>query len=239
MAGYADQSLHGGCLPPGELPEDGPPAPGPYTGGLPSGAWPFARAGIALRGAVRVLRTNFRHTRSIRQLAEAFRPPGRGGEGAQTFREGPPPELYRSADPGELRQLLCRKAAVLIGELGYEPENLCVLVSRREEVPVLVGLLEESGIGALDIDSSAFAFRERDRVRVATLHSCKGLDFPVVLLYLPGLERPGSFDPDRAERLLRNLVYVGMTRAMDHLSVFTADSEDPVLRDLAAAFEAL
>ena len=74
----------------------------------------------------------------------------------------------------ELKRLLLEKVRVFIEELGYDPENLCVLVPRNFET----------------------------------------------------------------ERLLRNLVYVGITRAMDNVNVFTLDSPDPILWDLAACFRA-
>ncbi len=66
-----------------------------------------------------------------------------------------------------------------------------------------------------------------DRVTLMTLHSSKGLEFPVV--FLPGLEEailPHSrsmFDPDQLEEE-RRLMYVGMTRAMKSLFILRAKS---------------
>jgi hypothetical protein len=57
-----------------------------------------------------------------------------------------------------------------------------------------------------------FSFRPAGRIRISTLHSSKGLDFPVVLLYLPCLHRRKAYDEQQTERLLRNLVCVGITR---------------------------
>ncbi len=211
--------------------------------------WPLGRAGITLRGATRVLKTNFRNTRQIHELAERFRGQGRpaarrpeaaGPERAQpeafTFREGPAPEIYVSASPEELKRLLRGKLELFVHELGYDPENICILVPRNVEIQTLGAYLGEHGLEASDVSGEEFTFRQRDRVRISTLHSAKGLDFPVVLLYLPYLHRRRHFDAEQTEKLLRNLVYVGISRGMDNVNVFTTGSGDPVLRDLIASF---
>ncbi len=71
------------------------------------------------------------------------------------------------------------------------------------------------------------------------MHSSKGLDFPVVLLLLDKLPRTAELnDPDAAGKMRRNLIYVSMTRAMDHLNIFTLDGENrPEIRDLTGLFE--
>jgi superfamily I DNA/RNA helicase len=70
-------------------------------------------------------------------------------------------------------------------------------------------------------------------VRVSTVHSSKGLDFPVVLLYLPSLPIAGEYDEKAADSLARNLIYVAMTRAMDNLNVFVMyEAKEKVVQDL-------
>ncbi len=88
-----------------------------------------------------------------------------------------------------------------------------------------------------DITEEGFSFRSTGRIRITTLHSSKGLDFPVVLLYLPYLYRRRQYDQVHTEKLLRNLLYVGITRAMDNVNVFAVSSDDPILKDLIACFE--
>ena len=202
---------------------------------------PFARANISLRGTTRILKTNFRNTRQIHELAENFRKrcPNAQWENqtrAFTFREGPVPELYTADTAEELRTLLVEKISVFIEELGYDPENICILVPRNREIMVIQESLKEQGFESVNIVSDEFTFEDAGKIRISTLHSSKGLDFPVVFLYLPYLHRRKHYNDEETEKLLRNLVYVGMTRAMDDVNAFVLERDDPVLNNIVQSF---
>ena len=223
---------------------------------------PFRRSGINLRGATRILKTNFRNTIQVYELADRFSrrslaaaapaasPAAEAAEGQADaaadapaddarpfpFREGPPPELYTARSVEELQRLLLEKIRVFLEELGYDAENLCILVPRKCEIEPLRRVLERSGLELEAIREEQFSFRSMGKVRVSTLHSSKGLDFPVVLLYLPYLPWRKAYDDAQTERLLRNLLYVGITRAMDNVNAFILEGDDPILRGLAACF---
>ncbi len=225
---------------------------------------PYARAGIQVAGRTKLLRTNFRNSCQIHQLAEAFRRRGGSEVGdsvpadgeastpatAETasvesfpragdtvaFRDGPIPELYKGSGKEELLGLLLEKARLFTEILEYEAENIAVLVPRNREIQAVSGVLSTAGLQCADITEDDFRFEAEGAVRVSTLHSSKGLDFPVVLLFLPYLHRRDHYDPVATDRLLRNLVYVGLSRAMEHLCVFVVAGEDPVLQDVVGAF---
>ena len=199
---------------------------------------PYRRAGIDISGRTRVLRTSFRTTCSIQESADRYRALTRREEeepNPQAFREGPVPELTTAATRDEMDRLLLARAALFIDTLGYDPENVTVLAPTRNDVARLGQLLSRAGRTVANIHDEGFAFSQAGAVRLSTLHSSKGLDFPVVLLYLPGLPAQGDFDEAAGDTLARNLIYVAMTRAMDNLSVFTmaAPVEKP-LADLVA-----
>src|SRR5262249_541393 len=104
-------------------------------------------------------------------------------------------------------------------------DNLQELVAAIDEYaedasePSLSGFLEEVALAA-DVDAMP---EDGAKVVLMTLHSAKGLEFPVV--FLPGME-DGLFPPTRSldERAgleeERRLCYVGLTRAKHtvHLS---------------------
>ena len=97
---------------------------------------------------------------------------------------------------------------------------------QSHEQPTLSELLEEIALVA-DIDGVS---EEDNRVLLMTLHSAKGLEFPCV--YLSGMEDgvfPSSMaissdDPIEAIEEERRLAYVGITRAMEELTLTYAKS---------------
>ncbi len=208
---------------------------------------PFFRSGIDLRGATKVLHTNFRNTRQIHELAARFRNSSGSSRSNQAtdgepsiaavFREGPAPELYTGTAEQELLVHLTKKTTLFIEEMCYDPENLCILVPRRKELAVVESALTSAGISTEDIRTDEFSFKSSGKVRISTLHSSKGLDFPVVMLYLPYLHRRRYYNHEETEKLLRNLIFVGLTRAMDNLNVFMIENGDPILNDLEQTFQ--
>ncbi|MFW5786463.1 MAG: 3'-5' exonuclease [bacterium] len=202
---------------------------------------PYARAGIELSGRTRLLTTNFRNTVQIQTTADRFRRLSPKGTfdldvQPQAFREGPPPELYTAETEEALRDLLVRKLLLFHYQLGYDPDNICILAPRTHQLHTISGEVKGHGFEPVIITTPDFDFAATGTLRLSTLHSAKGLDFPVVLMYLPEIERRQAYDEESVERLLRNLVYVGLTRAMENLNVFTVPSRDPIIRDVVEAF---
>ncbi len=86
----------------------------------------------------------------------------------------------------------------------------------REETPTLVGFMEEVALVA-DVDKYD---ESADAVVLMTIHSAKGLEFPVV--FLPGMEEgifPGTQSAMSATEMgeERRLAYVAITRAKEEL----------------------
>ena len=130
---------------------------------------------------------------------------------------------------------------MFIDSLGYDPENITILAPTKTDLATIGDSLGHAGYRYANIRDEEFSFKEAATIRLSTLHSSKGLDFAVVLLYLPALPPRVDYEDRAAEVQVRNLLYVAMTRAMDNLNVFTLEGahegqqEEP-LQDLVRVF---
>ena len=98
-----------------------------------------------------------------------------------------------------------RERLELLGE-GFEADSQTELSAFLEQITLMS-----------DIDNHD---EDEDAVVLMTLHSAKGLEFPVV--FMPGMENgifpgTGAFDEDHSMEEERRLCYVGITRAMKKL----------------------
>ncbi len=142
-------------------------------------------------------------------------------------------------DLGEIAQLVLDETGLLEfhqnekGEKGQaRGENLLELVNAcrsfnpeeaEEDISPLQHFLDTAALDAGETQADEF----EDAVQLMTLHSAKGLEFPLV--FLAGAEeglfphKMSADDPDRLEEE-RRLAYVGITRAMQKLIITYAET---------------
>ncbi|MBI9100201.1 MAG: UvrD-helicase domain-containing protein [Spirochaetaceae bacterium] len=202
---------------------------------------PYKRSGINVQGHTSVLKTNFRSTHSIHDLAKRFRNKDENEE-SSAFRDGPHPELFTASETEELYLLLNQRIHFLIDVLEYDPDNIFILVANSTMEKKVSRMVFESGYDTVNVKDDSFDFLKSKEIRISPFHSSKGLDMPVVLLFLPKLftVNSESYNHDTTDQMRRNLLYVCMTRAMDMLNVFMKEEpEDEILNDLKRAFDEL
>jgi len=200
---------------------------------------PYKRSGINIQGHASFLKTNFRSTHSIHDLARRFRS-SEEDEDSTAFRDGPHPELFTAAETEDLYTLLTQRIHFLIDVLEYDPENIFILVANTSMEKKVSRMVFETGYATVNVKDETFDFLNSREIRISPFHSSKGLDMPVVLLFMPKLfaVNEESYSDKTTEVMQRNLLYVCMTRAMDMLNVFMKDEpENQILIDLKGAFE--
>jgi len=190
----------------------------------------LASVGIQAQGRTSILKLNYRNTAEILALASTCaqsllqRSEAAGDDPealplvqpASAGRRGPMPVLISAQDPAEEARLLAERIAALVAE-GVPLNDMAVLFRAKYQMAPLEQALKR---GHIAFDSmNTRAFRRFDwatpSVKLITLHSAKGLEFPHV--FIGGLQALPMKDEtlDDAVRLL----YVGMTRATQQLTL--------------------
>ena len=192
-------------------------------------SWSAVHPRLQFRGRTAILRRNYRSTREIDRAAFTLLRPEKGEELAEStsIHDGPLPVLVRGVDPEEEAVWIARFIRQMSRHLHLRSSASAVLVPSGPVGQALAEAMCDSGL-----PSTYFAGREldlaADTVKVLTLYSAKGLEFPIVVA--AGFEE-GTYpvaddfdDPELyAERMRheRRLLYVGLTRAMRGLMVVT------------------
>jgi DNA helicase-2/ATP-dependent DNA helicase PcrA len=194
----------------------------------------LAAAGVALEEQAVLVRTNARAA----DFEEAFHEAGIPFQGASLLSRDAARRLVKALprDPVPAAEAV-RQAALGLGWLEQPPEKLGEREQTRQaDLARLVRLAEQ-----FDGDVTAFVQSLHERfgatagrgVHLLTLHRAKGLEFEAV--YLPRLDE-GELPNRRADvDEERRLLYVGITRAKQHLLVTWAGKPSRFLGELGIA----
>lgn len=202
----------------------------------------FASVGIEARGRTSILRLNYRNTAEVLALAmrcaQALLASEERGENevqrvapATAGRRGPMPVLIEARHEREEAELIAERVAAALAA-GAAPGEIAVLCRTRALMRPTEAALARRGIPLQSMNAQAF--RRFDwsvpAVRLLTMHSAKGLEFPIVIV--AGLQAlPWRDEPiDEAVRLL----YVAMTRSTREL-VLSAHGRSPIVERVRQA----
>ncbi len=216
---------------------------------------PWKEGGVNIHGSrSRTLEKNYRNTRQILAVAqdvlaqfEDLQASNEYVAPTSTKRSGPKPvlALYHDQDAG--RTYLIEQIVRLAQSGRYRPGDMAVLARDKKSLEDISNRLARQSIPMRSYSSDDFSLLE-NHVKLITMHSAKGLEFPVVFLVdlAEGSIPPRLWGDDAEERLLseRKLFYVSMTRASDRLyllaphhygerSRFVKDIDEDKLRVLA------
>jgi len=206
-------------------------------------SWSVVHPRLQFKGRTAVLKRNYRSTAEIDRAA--FEILEIHSEEEDTMRShsinsGPLPVLLKGVDQEVEGQWVARFIKQMSRHLRMKPASASVLVPRNSIGQTLAQDISSSGVVAKFYTGRELDLKE-DVVKVMTIHSSKGLEFPIVVLagFVPGsYPTPQEGDDGLYEELVANerkLLYVGMTRAMRGLMVIMNNScEHECLMGLSA-----
>lgn len=193
----------------------------------------FAKLGIQARGRTSVMRLNYRNTAEILALAlrcaQGLLDERAGADDdddavpcvppASAGRRGPMPRLIKVASDAEEAAAAASQVEAALAD-GLAPGDVAVLARTKAQLNAVARELHRRGIALQSMGGSDFRHFDwaAPTVKLVTLHSAKGLEFPFVAIV--GLHRMPAREEslDEAARLL----YVGMTRATQRLVLLSA-----------------
>ena len=205
--------------------------------------------GKTARGRTTLLRVNYRNTREILEFAMNFLTGTTDWASGDPSPQDPealvPPEAATRSGPGP-KLLDCsnskEEAAAIAAEVdrlrrsGVDPDSIAVMYGSNAFQKQLYWAFKQAGLPYFGVQQSFQNKRDviavHDVVRSSTLQGLKGLEFSRVLL--GGVNQvwvPGGGDDTE---LIKRLLYVGMTRAMDELTI-TVSGDGPIGNALRAA----
>ncbi len=197
----------------------------------------LSACGIQTKGRSSKLRINYRTTEKIRRRAVAMLAGvsvddldgGRDdNKGFRSLVPGQLPEEARFDDFGKEMDAIAAKLGEWKKVDGREFGDYAVLCRRKSDCDAVEAALRDRGISSFRVRRSASAgAKHPDKVRIATMHRAKGLEFAgvVVAEINKGVwpYRDGEYDDlDAVAKRIeddgeRSLLYVAMTRAMTHV----------------------
>jgi hypothetical protein len=185
--------------------------------------------GVNAQGRSRQLKVNYRNTKEIIEFAWAITQNGRQGEADNEIHMRIPPARAKRAGPRPHFQGYARgeeeHAGIVQLVEHYKAEahpetDIAVLYPRNEgkRIDNLYNALRSVGqvcwvTNAAD-QKAKDEFVGRPGLRLCSIHSAKGLQFPVVILSAVD-QLPSPMSEGQEDDL--NLFYVGLTRAREHL----------------------
>jgi len=196
--------------------------------------WTDVHQRLKFQGRTSVLRVNYRSTREIGEAAQSYLAAG-VLDGEQIERDylhsGPLPAMRVVRNGGEEEQLLVRYLPAAARESRLGTAACAVLCPTAKVGKSLAAGLSRLGLAATFMSGQELNLSQPG-VKVLTLKSAKGLEFPVVALAGFGNSGWFAFVPsaipvdERAEFLAidRRSMFVGMTRAMRALLVLVPEA---------------
>ena len=206
----------------------------------------FASVGIKAQGHTSILKLNYRNTAEVLALAMhcaqsllTDRPETEDAvqtvQPATAGRRGAMPILLEAANGRQEAELVAERIAQAVAD-GRTLDEIAVLGRTKSLLESLTQALQKRQIAAQSMATKAirdFDWKQPS-IKLLTLHSAKGLEFPLV--FVLGLDAMPHVNEPMDEEV--RLLYVGMTRATHEL-VLTAAGNSAMVQRVKNSLEAV
>ena len=227
------KSLYGGDLENGSIMFIADAAQSIYTQSWLSGQ-SFKSIGFDMSGKSNILSKNYRTTYEIAQAAYSLIEKDELLKENDIFvkpvaidRHGDVPYYSHYESVEREAEWIAEKIKKLSGQ--YDLKDIVIAAANNEYLKHIKGILLKKGVCADIFNREDMNFNEQT-VRLYTLHSIKGLEFPV--LFVAGINAGVLPYSEEQISVGRRLLYVGMTRAKQELYLSSAGKESVFIKEL-------
>ena len=184
----------------------------------------FKSVGIQAAGRTTILKINYRNTDAIlrfaRDIAHSILKPSEADDDGVPLlapqsagRPGKAPEIVKLPSRYDENGFIAKRLKEAHRQ-GLAWHDMAVICRYNKDLDSRGNVLDKLGIPTVSFRDATYR-RQEDKVTLITMHSCKGLEFPLVVI--PGTERIDGGDELDAQEA--KLLYVAMTRATQELVV--------------------
>jgi Superfamily I DNA and RNA helicases len=209
-------------------------------------SWSDVHASLRFQGRTSILRANYRSTAEIGRAAQSYLASGQLEPEIiepQYLNNGPMPDARSVRGPHDEAQLLAAFFRKASSNLRQTISSCAILCPNEPVGRSLAIALGKQGLEATYMSGRNLSLTNPG-IKIITLKSSKGLEFPIVALagFSPTnfpVIPPGAAREERAELLdrERRTMFVGMTRAMRALLVIIPqDARTPLLQGFDARY---
>jgi hypothetical protein len=182
----------------------------------------FKSVGIQAAGRTTILKINYRNTDAIlrfaRDIAQSILKPSEADDDGVPLlapqsagRPGKAPEIVKLPSRYDENGFIAKRLKEAHRQ-GLAWQGMALICRYNKDLEGRGSVLEKLGIPTVSFRDATYS-RQEDKVTLITMHSCKGLEFPLVVI--PGTERIDGGDELDAQEA--KLLYVAMTRATQEL----------------------
>ena len=182
--------------------------------------------GVNISHSTYTLTKNYRNSVAIHDIAEKYRltiPNRKQTNYCTADNIGVSVNYVEKQNLGDIYTIMLNDIRLYLNALATVPENICIICPKKGPLETMKNRIEkELNVSTVFIDES-INFAQAEGIKLCTMQSCKGLDFPLVMILIPDNKIPlpiEGLDDNTRDEQEHNLIYVSLTRAMEMLDIY-------------------
>lgn len=181
--------------------------------------------GHKVQGHTHTLRTNYRSSMPIQNLANKYRESCKVQDMqviSQSYIPGPMPELIITESNNKAYQEVLNKILWCKNVMNYSNKEICVVATNDGEISKIQELLSKNELKSGIMEDKSFDFNNAEElIRLSTIKYVKGIDTPILIFLMTEALTNRKANGNLEKHSQMNSIYACITRAMDKLIVIS------------------